>query len=553
MTRFRNLQTLGRVLAVGVVVAASLRLAWMSDDALITLRTALNITHGWGPGYNATEAVQAYTHPLWFVLWVALGSVTGQWVIGILLVSVAFTGLAVGLLVWRTSTIARLILVTALLVLSNAFIEYATSGLENPLAYALVGVLMALTLGPGPSSGPGLRRPGWALAFGLTAAAVVLTRFDLALLIAPAVVLMAWRHRRDLRLLGIGAAAAILPLVSWAIWSWITYAAVLPNTYEAKRNVDIPQVELVVQGLRYLWVSFEHDPVTPAAIALGIGAALAMGRATERTWAAGVLIYLAYIVWIGGDFMAGRFLAVPVYVAVFLLGVVRVPVSRPADDPEAADPEAADPLQPVGVAATAAVALLLVAGSAAAGSTPVALSNTQAPRWEVDTNLNAGVSDERGTYASLGRTLKSTLDTLALAYTNPDIVAYGDGTGLNRTLKEINKAAQNWPTDDGAFTLPSEVPQLCGFLGTVGIATGPITHLVDTCALTDRYLAGRPAVARDFAWKPGHFYREVPEGYIEAIMANDPLRVTDPADAFYLKQLWERIRPPQQPTGPDGG
>ncbi len=47
-------------------------------------------------------------------------------------------------------------------------------------------------------------------------------------------------------------------------------------------------------------------------------------------------------------------------------------------------------------------------------------------------------------------------------------------------------------------------------LGTVGIATGPITHLVDSCALTDRFLAGAPATARDYSWKPGHFHREIP-------------------------------------------
>ena len=48
---------------------------------------------------------------------------------------------------WRAESVARIILATGLLVLSNAFIEYATSGLENPLAYALVGLLMVLTLG----------------------------------------------------------------------------------------------------------------------------------------------------------------------------------------------------------------------------------------------------------------------------------------------------------------------------------------------------------------------------------------------------------------------
>lgn len=70
--------TLFRLLAVMLLGIAAIRVAWVSDDALITLRTALNMTHNWGPGFNATESVQAYTHPLWFLLWVWVGSWTNQ-------------------------------------------------------------------------------------------------------------------------------------------------------------------------------------------------------------------------------------------------------------------------------------------------------------------------------------------------------------------------------------------------------------------------------------------------------------------------------------------
>ena len=77
-----------RFLAIVAVLVVGFRLAWISDDALITLRTALNITHGWGPGFNATESVQAYTHPLWFLLWVAIGVFTGQWVWGLSLIHI---------------------------------------------------------------------------------------------------------------------------------------------------------------------------------------------------------------------------------------------------------------------------------------------------------------------------------------------------------------------------------------------------------------------------------------------------------------------------------
>lgn len=58
-----------------------LRTAWISDDAAITLRTALNFTHGYGPVFNIDERVQAYTHPLWFLLLSATSLLLGNiWV-----------------------------------------------------------------------------------------------------------------------------------------------------------------------------------------------------------------------------------------------------------------------------------------------------------------------------------------------------------------------------------------------------------------------------------------------------------------------------------------
>lgn len=518
-----KLLNLARTIGVLAVVIAVFRLAWVSDDALITLRTALNITHNWGPGYNATESVQAYTHPLWFLIWTGIGSLSNQWILGMLFASIAFTGLAVGLLMWRAMSLSRIILVLGFLLFSNAFIEYSTSGLENPLSYtgiALVGVL-ALTAGPAP-------RWNWALWFGLASAALLLTRFDLVLMVAPWILLISWRLRHSLTVLAVAAAAFFAPLFIWFTWSQLTYSTWLPNTFEAKRNVDIPATELVVQGFRYLMVTFEHDPVTLIGLVLGLGAALLMGNGVIRAGAIGGLIYIGYIVWIGGDFMAGRFLAVPLFLAMLLL---------------AALPTLTSEVTPAGVASSTVVILILVVGSTAAGSTPVSLANPKEQRWEVDQNFNAGVSDERGIYVSLGRDLKGIIDNLSLAFVDAPIVGYGDGTALNRALRNLDRTAKEWPVNDGSFTLPSETQPMCGFLGTVGIVTGPTAHLVDTCALTDRYLAQRSYVpAEPFAWKPGHFHRELPEGYLDAVATGDPSRVIDGKDRFELEELWAKIR-----------
>ena len=125
-----RLLRLFRILAVFLVGVVVIRVAWVSDDALITLRTALNISHNWGPGFNATESVQAFTHPLWFLLWVWVGSWTNQWILGVIALSVVFVVIATALLVQRVSSLPRLVIVTGFLLLSNAFIDFTTSGLE---------------------------------------------------------------------------------------------------------------------------------------------------------------------------------------------------------------------------------------------------------------------------------------------------------------------------------------------------------------------------------------------------------------------------------------
>ena len=324
------LVTTARVLAVGLVAVAVLRTAWVSDDALITLRSALNITHGWGPGFNATEAVQAYTHPLWFLLWVGIGVATNQWILGILAASVVFTATAVGILV----------------------LAHALRGQDHRggrTAPAVERLHRVRDLRPGepaclPAGGCAAGRhlrasTGHAVRAAAAAAALRRTRIGAAcssprLLLTRTgpggpdrarVVLLIIRDRRrrrpsvrsPLRRRGSSAAGAVVrhgrgprtprcfPTPSW------------PNGTSTSL-----ESELVVQGLRYLWVTFEHDPVTLLGLLVGITVALATRSMTGRVWATGVLLYIGYLIWIGGDFMAGRFLAVPLYVAVFLLVAV---------------------------------------------------------------------------------------------------------------------------------------------------------------------------------------------------------------------------------------
>ena len=528
-----RLLRLFRVLAVLLVGIVVIRVAWVSDDALITLRTALNITHNWGPGFNATESVQAFTHPLWFLLWVWVGSWTNQWILGVIALSVVFVVIATALLVQRVTSLPRLVIVTGFLVLSNAFIDFTTSGLENPLAYAVIAVLLTLSLRQDTA---GSTPWWWAALVGLTTAAVVLTRLDLATLVALPLALLLWQYRTNMRAIIIGLAAFVVPLVVWFTWSHLTYAALLPNTFAAKTNAEIPRGEFIIQGLRYLWVSFENDPVTMIGLAVGIGMGLSLGPRMLRVWAGGAAAYLGYVVWIGGDFMGGRFLAVPYFVAIFVLAAVPL---RQAPDSESEHDHPPNPEHNALLLAGAGIVVtLLIVGSTAAGIRNTSLTNPQQERWSHSHN----VADERGYYVSSGHDLKGMVDTLSLAFTNPDFVPVAALTEFRPRLRDLDKSAKNWPINDGTFTLPAEVA-VAGYLGWPGIATGPTVHWIDPHGLTDRYLAAKPFIPREpFAWRSGHFARAVSDDYIQAVATDDPMKMRDTAEAFTLRELWSLIR-----------
>ena len=65
-------------LATAILAAVALRLAWVGDDAYITLRTVENLCDGHGPVWNVGERVQTYTHPLWLLVLTCGRLLTGE-------------------------------------------------------------------------------------------------------------------------------------------------------------------------------------------------------------------------------------------------------------------------------------------------------------------------------------------------------------------------------------------------------------------------------------------------------------------------------------------
>ena len=470
--------------------AVLFRTAWISDDALITLRTVLNVTHGYGLRFNIAERVQTYTHPLWMLLLTAGYTIVGNVYVTTFAASIGCSLMVFWGAVTRAISPLQAFVAAVVLIFSEAFVDFATSGLENPLLdvllLAFTGVFLAQRLDPPAQpeqSAPlrptsGTRRLTWLCTI---TSLIYLTRPDGVLLVLPLLALAAWETRRPAAI-AVAAGIGALPAIAWTLFALLYYGFPFPNTAYAKLAMGIDRSELRAQGLLYLLDSIDRDPISLTTIALGAAVAAFQRTAAARALAGGILLYLVYVVSIGGDFMAGRFIAVPVFAAVLL-------IARFSTAPKA-------------VWGTA-VGVLAVMGTTAAHLTLWSNSHygDAAPK-------PSGIVDERAVY-----------------FHDRSLVLAKRGT-----FRE-----PDWPHAHGG--LPHfNVVNTCGLMGAAGIDFGPYIHLLDECALADPLLARLPAVFNP-EWRTGHYRRMVPAGYSESLAASD----TQLQDAG-LRTYYEHLR-----------
>jgi arabinofuranosyltransferase len=462
------------VLAVALfaaLVAILVRLAWVSDDAYITLRTVEHWLDGHGLRWNVAERAQTYTHPLWLLVLTAGRALTGEAFFTTIALGLLFSLLATALLVRLGRTAPAAVAILACLATSRSFGDFATSGLENPLTFALLAAFALALAGEGS---PQRRLGAAALLTGLAAT----TRLDLVVLCGPALLGAALaagpRPATAARLL-----LGLSPLLAWLAFATAYYGTPWPVTAYAKAiAVGIDPRELIVQGLRYLWYVTTRDPVTMAVIAAGCAVGLGWARLRARLLALGVLLYLAYVVKVGGDFMGGRFATPPFVAALAILARAGAALQLP-------------------LRTGAAIAAGALALSFAAGVPPYLRSLQHDEDGSSRTEYH-GISDERLLYYRL-QGLWSSRREIPVA-----------GITSDRVLREAL-----------GRTRPLVLP--CGVVGRFGYLAGDLVHVCDPW-LCDPLLMRLPAHAesmrrpdREDPWHIGHFARRIPEGYLESL------------------------------------
>ncbi len=475
----RSLPTVAVALALLLFAALVVKDAWVSEDAYITFRTIDNWRAGYGLRWNVAERVQTYTHPLWMLVVAGATVLTGEYLLTTIVLSILVSLAAVGLLLGRVAVgAASAALGILILALSKAFVDYSTSGLENPLTHLLLVAMAAVWMAGGT---PTVRRVA---VLALIAGLLALTRPDAILLCLPALAAALVRARRAAAVAA--AAAGLAPLIAWELFSVLYYGFPFPNTAYAKLATGIATSDLAAQGVRYLGDSLAMDPITLVATVVGVTAALLPGQRSSLPLALGVLLHLAYVVKMGGDFMSGRFLTAPLVCAVAILVRIGIPSTR--------------------------VAVLALAAAGAVG-----VSGPRSPLLggrgyglvPEHTKFHNGIADERAHFFQY--------------------------TGLFNVLGGSGPERHDWAIlgrelrDFGPRVMPF------GNVGFAGFFAGPGVHLVDRYGIGDPLLARLP-VTDASTWRPGHFDRELPNGYLDTLRSGAN-RIADPGLAAYHDRL----------------
>jgi arabinofuranosyltransferase len=465
--------------ALSLFAIVLLRNAWVGDDAYIGLRTVKNFVNGDGLTWNVTERVQAYTCPLWILLNCAVFYVTREAYFTTIFLSLAVSVLAV-VVMWRTARgDTQALFGLAILLCSKAFMDYSTSGLENPLTHLLLAVFVAVYFRDDGS----LKSLFWLT---LIAALAVTNRMDVAVLLAPPAA-YAFYRARGLRAVGVVLLAST-PFLLWEAFSLFYYGFPFPNTAYAKLGTGIGAWETARQGAYYFRNSLSLDPLTLPVIGGGLLAPLVSRRWRELPLALGTALYLAYVLKVGGDFMSGRFFSAPLIFAVCLLGHVE--------------------FSPHSVTWAVSYAAVLFVGLIAPGAPLLSGEHYHTLCWGTGPD-DRGIADERGCYYPCAGLLPT----------------WRHGGGLRNDWVEIGRDAR-------ARGLPVVVR---GNIGYFGYYADRDVYILDPGALSDPFLARLPA-ARTPEWRVGHFVRVLPEGYVETLRTGEN-RLADRRLAQYREKL----------------
>ena len=510
-------QHLRWLLLVGFALI-TLIVSWNSDDAYHAYIMAENLVTGKGFVYNVGYRVTASTCPLYTLItafqYLLMGK-SHMFFAGIIS-GVIFSSAAVYVMLFKIcKSKAQIVSSFCCLLFSYCFMTFTTAGLENSLLFFLSAIFFHLFFQNEEFDRKNLFL--LALVLGLAA----LTRMDAVLLFVPAICFgflfcssVSFGKKVAVGLCG------LLPFIGWLIFSLIYYGYLFPNTMYIKLNTGFPEADYIARGFDFLYRSFCADPGLLLAPAILIIMSVVSKNAKLIFMSMGCLLYICYVIYIGGDFMLGRHLTVPYFIAI--QGVLYgLNFFASKEDNKSAN-RYPDYVLPV-LAAVGLIFFVFVR--------PLATKNLYDKTFD---STVTGVSDERSYY------IKST--GLVNRYLNS---LFGTDVLKEEYYNEVVALSYEWlRSENMAGTI---VPYLSGITNYYVQRDGNL-YLTDPFGLMDPLLSHLPAV-RENAWRTGHMQREIPDGYFQSVETGTNMIVNESLHEYYDKilmivtgDIWNRER-----------
>jgi arabinofuranosyltransferase len=477
--------------------------SWLSDDAYITFRTIDNFVNGYGLRWNIDERVQAFTHPLWLFILSGFYFITGEIYFTSIFISIIFSVLTVLIFSFKICNFkSAAIFGIIVLTLSQGYIDFSTSGLENPLTHFLLTLFLFIHF----KKESNLKNFFF---LSLISGLIAFNRIDTILL---TIFVLGYQWLRTSKLLNglkdenkfplinfkcllnqlkiiLVMILGLSPFILWEIFSIFYYGFPFPNTAYAKLPIGVDIYALLIEGLKYFIDTFVYDPLTLLIILGAVFLSFVKRYKHSLPVSIGIITYMVYVVRIGGDFMRGRFFTAP-----FLCALIIITLS-------------------CFLSFDKKWLLSIVIIICIFSLPPIPL-----PKYPRGQNLGvikgflglgpSGVMDER--------------------------LCYYKRTGLIPVLKNH-------------FSIPTraKTKSLCKsnvdsvavkiMIGMSGFEVGPSVHIVDNLALADPLLSRLP-ITDPIHFRIGHFTREIPEGYLKTLESGQN-KITDPDLALFYDKI----------------
>jgi arabinofuranosyltransferase len=290
------------------------------------------------------------------------------------------------------------------------------------------------------------------------------------------------------------------PFILWEFFSIIYYGFPFPNTAYAKLNTGLARIDLLEMGYLYFINSIHWDPITLLVIFIAGGTSLHSGNLREKIVALGIFFYLFYVLWIGADFMSGRFFSGALLMAVVLFNrlFANLPLSG----------------------GVFVLLFFILFGMTSPTPTLTSIDDDSYSTGRVSVTQ---ISDERSFFFQ--------------------------PSGLLYDKRDVASPFHHWVFRGMQMRQDGQRVSTQYNVGYVGYFAGQTTYIIDRLALTDPLLARMTPLDAKNA-KPGHYEREIPEGYFKSVRDNQN-RIEDDALAEYYEKIriitrgskrdWERL------------